>query len=52
MGYPMAGHLTRAGHQVKVYNRTPAKGAQDTEIILLCVGRDEDVCAVINGKHA
>ncbi len=25
MGYPMAGHLQRAGHQVTVYNRTPAK---------------------------
>ncbi len=25
MGYPMAGHLARAGHQVTVYNRTPAK---------------------------
>ena len=28
MGYPMAGHLARAGHSVTVYNRTPAK-AQD-----------------------
>ncbi len=25
MGFPMAGHLARAGHQVTVYNRTPAK---------------------------
>ncbi|MBP6898566.1 MAG: NAD(P)-dependent oxidoreductase [Burkholderiaceae bacterium] len=25
MGYPMAGHLARAGHQVAVYNRTAAK---------------------------
>jgi 3-hydroxyisobutyrate dehydrogenase len=25
MGYPMAGHLARAGHQVTVFNRTPAK---------------------------
>jgi len=25
MGYPMAGHLARAGHRVTVYNRTPAK---------------------------
>lgn len=25
MGYPMAGHLARAGHQVCVYNRTAAK---------------------------
>jgi 3-hydroxyisobutyrate dehydrogenase len=27
MGYPMAGHLARAGHKVTVYNRTAAKGA-------------------------
>ena len=25
MGFPMAGHLAKAGHQVTVYNRTPAK---------------------------
>ncbi len=25
MGYPMAGHLARAGHPVCVYNRSPAK---------------------------
>jgi 3-hydroxyisobutyrate dehydrogenase len=25
MGYPMAGHLARAGHEVAVFNRTPAK---------------------------
>jgi len=25
MGYPMAGHLQRAGHDVKVFNRTPAR---------------------------
>jgi 3-hydroxyisobutyrate dehydrogenase len=27
MGYPMAGHLARAGHRVTVYNRTSAKAA-------------------------
>ena len=27
MGYPMAGHLARAGHDVTVYNRTAAKAA-------------------------
>jgi len=27
MGYPMAGHLARAGHQVTVYNRNAAKSA-------------------------
>jgi len=25
MGYPMAGHLAQAGHEVAVFNRTPAK---------------------------
>lgn len=25
MGYPMAGHLAKAGHEVTVYNRSPAK---------------------------
>src|SRR5258706_1360559 len=29
MGYPMAGHLLKkGGHEVTVYNRTPAKAAQ------------------------
>jgi 3-hydroxyisobutyrate dehydrogenase len=28
MGYPMAGHLKRAGHRVTVYNRNPTKAAQ------------------------
>lgn len=28
MGYPMAGHLAKAGHQVTVYNRTLAKADQ------------------------
>ena len=28
MGYPMAGHLKKGGHDVTVYNRNPAKAAQ------------------------
>ncbi|MGK2925765.1 MAG: NAD(P)-dependent oxidoreductase [Lysobacterales bacterium] len=28
MGYPMAGHLARAGHDITVYNRTPARAQQ------------------------
>ncbi len=28
MGFPMAGHLAKAGHQVRVYNRTAAKAKQ------------------------
>ena len=31
MGYPMAGHLARAGHRVIVYNRTAKKAQQWTE---------------------
>jgi len=28
MGFPMAGHLARAGHEVTVYNRTPERAAR------------------------
>jgi len=28
MGYPMAGHLARAGHRVTVFNRTPTRAEQ------------------------
>ena len=28
MGYPMAGHLARAGHQVTVYNRSADKASR------------------------
>lgn len=67
MGYPMAGHLARAGHQVVVYNRTrekaehwvaefggrlansPAEAAADAELVMACVGRDDDVRAVTLG---
>ena len=31
MGYPMAGHLARAGHRVTVYNRTAKKAEQWAE---------------------
>jgi 3-hydroxyisobutyrate dehydrogenase len=31
MGFPMAGHLARAGHDVTVYNRTAGKAAQWTQ---------------------
>jgi 3-hydroxyisobutyrate dehydrogenase-like beta-hydroxyacid dehydrogenase len=67
MGFPMAGHLARAGHDVTVYNRTPAKAskwvetyggasaptpaqaARGAQIVLMCVGNDDDVRAVANG---
>ncbi len=68
MGYPMAGHLLRAGHQIRVYNRTaarsqawvkefggeaaqtPADAAKGCDVVLACVGRDDDVRAVTIGK--
>ena len=28
MGYPMAGHLKKAGHDVTVFNRSPARAAK------------------------
>ena len=28
MGFPMAGHLARAGHDITVYNRSAAKAAK------------------------
>jgi 3-hydroxyisobutyrate dehydrogenase len=31
MGYPMAGHLKRAGHEVSVFNRSPEKARRWTE---------------------
>jgi len=67
MGYPMAGHLARAGHDVTVYNRsnakaakwveahggrsapTPAAAAKGAEIVMMCVGNDDDVRAVAAG---
>jgi 3-hydroxyisobutyrate dehydrogenase len=68
MGYPMAGHLARAGHSVVVYNRTrekaehwveqfggrlansPAEAAADAEVVMACVGRDDDVRAIALGE--
>jgi 3-hydroxyisobutyrate dehydrogenase-like beta-hydroxyacid dehydrogenase len=68
MGFPMAGHLQKAGFEVTVYNRTPARAGQwleqyagdaaDTpaeaaasaDIVLTCVGNDDDVRAVVCGE--
>ena len=67
MGYPMAGHLSSAGHSVTVYNRTIAKAdawvgehggsscatprevAAASDIVMLCVGNDDDVRSVVFG---
>ncbi|MAQ52664.1 oxidoreductase [Halopseudomonas pachastrellae] len=69
MGYPMAGHLQRAGHQVTVYNRTaakaaswvesyggqsaatPAEAARGQDVVLLCVGNDDDLREVVCGEQ-
>jgi 3-hydroxyisobutyrate dehydrogenase len=69
MGYPMAGHLKRAGHQITVFNRTRAKAeswtkeyggefaptsaeaAANADVVLSCVGRDDDVREVALGRH-
>lgn len=67
MGYPMAGHLQAAGHDVTVYNRTagkadvwakqhggqsaasPAAAVADAEMVMACVGNDDDLRAVCLG---
>ena len=67
MGYPMAGHLQKAGHSVTVYNRSaeksakwvaafggasaasPREAAQGADIVMMCVGNDNDVRSVIFG---
>ena len=67
MGYPMAGHLAAAGHEVRVFNRTsgkatswaaehhgvactsPREAAQGADAVMICVGGDDDVRAVLFG---
>lgn len=67
MGYPMAGHLKSAGHDVTVFNRTfakaekwvaehggtvaetPATAADGAEMVMACVGNDDDLRAVCLG---
>ncbi|MBC7670070.1 NAD(P)-dependent oxidoreductase [Caulobacter sp. DWR2-3-1b2] len=64
MGYPMAGHLKTAGHEVSVFNRSPDKARRwaaehcgaafetveeavgGCELVVLCVGNDDDVRSV------
>lgn len=73
MGYPMAGHLAKAGHEVCVYNRTTAKAeawaaefgggfaptpreaAEGADMVMACVGNDDDlrgVCLGADGAFA
>lgn len=67
MGFPMAGHLSQAGHNTFVFNRTsstsekwrdtydgtvcatPKEVASHSEIVMLCVGNDNDVRSVVFG---
>jgi 3-hydroxyisobutyrate dehydrogenase-like beta-hydroxyacid dehydrogenase len=67
MGYPMAGHLATKGHEVTVYNRSPAKAAawvaqhggasaatpreaaHGAELVMACVGNDDDLRSVCLG---
>ena len=67
MGFPMAGHLAKAGHDVTVYNRTaakaeawaakhkgraaatPAEAARGQDLVLACVGNDNDLRSVVMG---
>ncbi|EXJ11380.1 NAD(P)-dependent oxidoreductase [Nitrincola nitratireducens] len=69
MGYPMAGHLAKAGHDVCVYNRTeskaqawaseysgryattPALAAEGADVVMTCVGNDDDLRAVTLGEQ-
>ncbi len=69
MGYPMAGHLQRAGHDVTVFNRTttkaekwaaeyggsfgktPAAAVDQAEIVMACVGNDDDLRQVCVGEN-
>nr|WKF55865.1 2-hydroxy-3-oxopropionate reductase [Paraburkholderia busanensis] len=69
MGYPMAGHLAKAGLDVTVYNRTTAKAdqwvaghggraartprdaANGAELVLACVGNDDDLRGIALGEH-
>ena len=69
MGYPMAGHVLRAGLEICVFNRnaaraeqwcaeyggdvapTPAEAAKNADAVLVCVGNDDDVRAVVLGEN-
>ena len=69
MGYPMAGHLVKAGHAVTVWNRsqekaarwveqhkgnraaTPREAAASSELVMACVGNDDDLRSVVYGDN-
>jgi len=64
MGFPMAGYLQNAGHQVTLnkakkwvetyggeFAETPAQAAQQADIIFSCVGNDNDLRTVMVGEN-
>lgn len=69
MGFPMAGHLSAAGHMLTVHNRSvektarwsakytgqvassPAQAAANADIVIACVGNDDDVRAITLGDE-
>ena len=69
MGYPMAGHVVKAGFDVTVYNRTfakaeqwvaeyggraartPCEAATGADLVLACVGNDDDLRSVTLGEQ-
>lgn len=69
MGFPMAGHLQKAGCEVTVYNRcadkaarwlnqyegksaaTPKAAAANADLVMACVGNDDDLRAVCLGDE-
>lgn len=69
MGAPMAGHLAKAGHDLRVFNRTwsktqtwvetfggvgcqtPVEAANQADLVIACIGNDDDVKAVTIGEN-
>ena len=51
MGYPMAGYISKAGHNVTVYNRTAAKATEGADYVFTCVGNDNDLREVTFGEN-
>lgn len=72
MGGPIARHIAAAGHDLTIYNRTPARvdkwlaanpglaprvaasaadGAKDAEVVITCVGDDDDLSDVVLGPQ-
>ena len=72
MGGPIARHLAQAGHEMTLYNRTPARlqrwrqanpglkvasapspaaAAENAEVVITCVGNDDDLADVVMGPQ-